>query len=68
MFYSITLLNLTCSDYTPQPAEYQGKLQLIKKNLSPEIGTVNPYVTGSSPVARAKISAGFRAQSFGTRF
>ena len=54
MFYSITLLNLTCSDYTPQPAEYQGKLQLIKKNLSPEIGTVNPYVTGSSPVARAK--------------
>ena len=53
MFYSITLLNFICSDYTLQPAEYQGKLQLIKKNLSPEIGTVNPYVTGSSPVARA---------------
>lgn len=53
MFYSITLLNLTCSDYTLRPAEYQGKLQLIKKNLSPEIGTVNPYVVGSSPTARA---------------
>ncbi len=39
-------------------SRYSGIVQSVEQR------TVNPYVTGSSPVARAKISAGFRGFLF----
>ena len=47
-----------CGFYGYYMSRYSGIVQSVEQR------TVNPYVTGSSPVARAKISAGFRGFLF----